>query len=129
MTLICRLDTRDIKHFVDQFEEVLSRIVDVTNHFELIGRREFHLQDLAKPSTELSGVRSSWLMRDMNSLLALLARSAASFACFKFISSPPTRYVTRDEYGTSRVPIRVTNQSPLVSMFSIRPSTCCARNR
>ena len=34
----------------------------------------------AKPSTALSGVRSSWLIRDRNSSFAALARSASSWA-------------------------------------------------
>jgi hypothetical protein len=34
----------------------------------------------ANPRTALSGVRSSWLMRDRNSLLARLARSASCLA-------------------------------------------------
>ena len=53
----------------------------------------------AKPSIAFSGVRSSWLMRDRNSLFARLAASAAarqrsascSFRCSVMSSTTPTR--------------------------------------
>ena len=46
-----------------------------------IGSRPARLRSSAKPSTALSGVRSSWLMRERNSLFVRFARSASSIAC------------------------------------------------
>ena len=41
-----RLDARDVEDLVDEFQQVLARVVDVAHHLELVGRLQLHLEDL-----------------------------------------------------------------------------------
>ena len=61
------------------------------------------------PITPFIGVRISWLMRARNSLFALLARSAASFAA---VASPIARLSSR----------------LALPRLTVRSVTCCSRN-
>ena len=80
---VAGFDARDVEDFVDQFEEVLPRSCGCSPTISSASGDVSSISRIwANPSTELSGVRSSWLIRDMNSLLAALARSATSLASF-----------------------------------------------
>ena len=76
------LDAGDGQHLVDQREQMAPGLENVPDAFLLPawpGR--VISSNWPKPRMALSGVRSSWLMRERNSLLARLAFSASSFAC------------------------------------------------
>ena len=74
-----RLDARDVEHLVDQGQQVPARLEDVAHALLPAGRSSGSISSSwPKPRMALRGVRSSWLMRERNSLLAALARSAAS---------------------------------------------------
>ena len=66
----------------------------------------------AKPRIELSGVRSSWLMRDRNSLLARLARSASSRAVRNAISAARRSVMSRVIFENPR-------NAPLLSYCAV----------
>ena len=74
------LDTRQVQHLVDEGEEVATASQDLMGAFDLLVGLLVELWSWANPRMAFRGVRSSWLMRDRNSLLARLARSASSLA-------------------------------------------------
>ena len=79
-----------------------------------------------KPSTALSGVRSSWLMRERNSVLAALARSAASAAS----SASSTRLralVSMIKPRNSERPSSALTTATRLLMCSTRPSLAMKR--
>ena len=84
----------------------------------------------AKPSMALSGVRSSWLTRERNSLLALLARSACSLArrsaCSRAIWSVMSRLTIT---MPSWVPSGAVITWAWDSMVTHTPSAVFPRNR
>jgi hypothetical protein len=64
-----------IEHRVDQFHQVLVRVFDEIDVILVGGSAA---SNSAKPMMAFRGVHNSWLMRETNSDLARLARSAAS---------------------------------------------------
>ena len=79
-----RFDARQVEDVVDQRQQVRAGILDVLDAAELVDRRRPRRIDrssCAKPSTALSGVLNSWLIRDRNSVLARFAASRDARAC------------------------------------------------
>ena len=75
------LDARDLQHLVDEVQQVPAGLEDVLARLAPApAGSSARASSWAKPRMVFSGVRSSWLMRDRNSLLARLARSASSLA-------------------------------------------------
>ena len=77
------LDHREIEDFVDQLQQMPSRLENLGDAFRLGVRRQRESADSinwAKPRIALSGLRSSWLMLERKSDLARLAFSATDLA-------------------------------------------------
>ena len=79
---LARFQARQIEHVVDQREQVIAGGADVLELGELrrhgAACRASSCSSWVKPSTALSGVRSSWLMRERNCDLAWISRSASA---------------------------------------------------
>ena len=78
---VAGLDAGDVEHLVDQLEQVAAALDDLPTD-SLVGSVEVVESRAAgaNPSTAFSGVRSSWLMRERNSLFDRFAASAPSLA-------------------------------------------------
>ncbi len=88
------LDTGNVQHLVDQPQQVLPGPQDMPDLGPLAGTG-IHVQQLGEARMAFSGVRSSWLMRERNSLLARLALSASSRAVPRAISAARRSVMSR----------------------------------
>ena len=94
---VARLDAGDVEDLVDQVQQVPARPQDVADGLTVLVGQVVHLEQLGEArARELSGVRSSWLIRDRNSLLARLACSATSTATCISASNSSSSVTSRD---------------------------------
>ena len=85
---VARFDARQVEHVVDHLQQVPAGLLDLRVHSSWCGASggsRSSSSSCAKPSIAFSGVRSSWLMRDRNSLLARFAASARFARAFGFL--------------------------------------------
>ena len=106
---LARLDLGEVQNVVDDLQQRFGRAGNRFRKMPLARSSSVACRSSDMPMTPFIGVRISWLMRARNSLLALLARSAASLARFaSAIASLSSRFA--------------------LPKLMVRSSTCCSRN-